>query len=159
MNEIKGILLNAGYTLFEVRDILSSYLNGMQGERNRPSTHVFYQGKAYTYGKLEIESPLSTMTKPVISSRTVGIKPDAKCSASDLDPKAIPFNPEKLLKKIPEPMVLDAFTILKNIRMENLKNIIIGQLNVNSLRNKIQDLAELMKGNLDIVVLTRQHIS
>ena len=101
LSEIKDILLNAGYTLFEVRDILSSYLNGMQGERNRPSTHVFYQGKAYTYGKLEIESPLSTMTKPVISSRTVGIKPDAKCSASDLDPKAIPFNPEKLLKKLP----------------------------------------------------------
>ena len=94
------------------------------------------------------------MNKPVISSRTVGIKPDAKCSASDLDPKAIPFNSEKLLKKIPEPMVLDAFTILKNIRVENLKNIIIGQLNINSLRNKIQDLPELMKGNLDIVVLT-----
>ena len=154
LNEIKGILLNAGYTLFEVRDILSSYLHGMQGERNRPSTHIFYQGKAYTYGKLEIESPLRKMIKPVISSTTVGIKPDAKCSASDLDPKAIPFNSEKLLKKIPETMVLDAFTILKNIRMENLKNIIIGQLNINSLRNKIQDLAELMKGNLDIVVLT-----
>ena len=38
--------------------------------------------------------------------------------------------------------------------MENLKNIIIGQLNINSLRNKIQDLAELMKGKLDKLVLT-----
>ena len=38
--------------------------------------------------------------------------------------------------------------------MENLKNIIIGQLNINSLRNKFYDLAELMKGKLDILVIT-----
>ena len=38
--------------------------------------------------------------------------------------------------------------------MENLKNIIIGQLNINSLRNKFYDLAELIKGKLDILVIT-----
>ena len=48
----------------------------------------------------------------------------------------------------------DAFTVLKNIRMENLKNIIIGQLNINSLRNKFCDLVELVKGKLDILVIT-----
>ena len=35
-----------------------------------------------------------------------------------------------------------------------MKNIIIGHLNINSLRNKFHDLAELMKGNLDILVVT-----
>ena len=44
--------------------------------------------------------------------------------------------------------------ILKNIRIGNMKNIIIGHLNINSLRNKFHDLVELMKGNLDILVVT-----
>ena len=48
----------------------------------------------------------------------------------------------------------DAFTVLKNIRLQNLKNIIIGQLNINSLRNKFYDLAELIKDKLDILVIT-----
>ena len=69
-------------------------------------------------------------------------------------PTATPFNSEKPFKKIPDTSTLDAFTTLKNIRIENLKNIIIGQLNINSLRNKIQDLAELMRDKLDILVLT-----
>ena len=57
LNETKDILLNAGYTPSEVKDILSSNPNGVEhGDRNRPLTHIFHQGKAYTYGKLEIES-------------------------------------------------------------------------------------------------------
>ena len=35
-----------------------------------------------------------------------------------------------------------------------MKNVIIGQLNINSLRNKFQLLAEIVTGNLDILVLT-----
>ena len=48
----------------------------------------------------------------------------------------------------------DAFTVLKDLRIQNLKNVIIGQLNINSLRNKFDELAELMRGKLDILVLT-----
>ena len=48
----------------------------------------------------------------------------------------------------------DAFAILKNIRIQNLKNIIVGQLNINSLRNKFHALAEMMQGKLDILILT-----
>ena len=35
-----------------------------------------------------------------------------------------------------------------------MKNVIIGQLNINSLRNKFELLAEVIKGNLDILVIT-----
>ena len=48
----------------------------------------------------------------------------------------------------------DAATILKQIRISNLKNVIIGQLNINSLRNKFYGLVELIHGNLDILVIT-----
>ena len=43
---------------------------------------------------------------------------------------------------------------MKNIRRENLKYIIIGQLDINPLRNKCGDLAELIKVRMDILVIT-----
>ena len=49
---------------------------------------------------------------------------------------------------------LDAATILKQICISNLKNVVIGQLNVNSLRNKFYALLELIPGNVDILVIT-----
>ena len=68
--------LDAGYTPQEVKNILSSYLHDPKhGERNRPSTNIFYQGKAYTYGKLEVESPsIRKRIKPGVSSTTEGTK-------------------------------------------------------------------------------------
>ena len=44
----------------------------------------------------------------------------------------------------------DALTLLQNIRINNLKNVIIGQLNINSLRNKFHALVEMMHERLDI---------
>ena len=78
LNETKDILLNAGYTPSEVKDVLSLNVNGVEhGERNRPLTHVFHQGRAFTYGKLEIESrSMRKRIKPVISSRMGGTKPE-----------------------------------------------------------------------------------
>ena len=35
-----------------------------------------------------------------------------------------------------------------------MKDAIVGQLNINSLRNKFYDLVELIHGNIDIMVLT-----
>ena len=35
-----------------------------------------------------------------------------------------------------------------------MNNVIIGQLNINSLRNKFLSLAEMIKNNLDILILT-----
>ena len=43
---------------------------------------------------------------------------------------------------------------LKNIRLANVNRLAIGQLNINSLRNKFEALSDIVKGNLDILILT-----
>ena len=155
----ESILLQAGYTITEIKEIISAYSKSKCDHGNfgksRPETHVFSQGKAYTYNKIEIPCPDNCPKKSKVSSKKSGssLIPIPDKPISNLDPKAIPFNIEKPLEN-PNSGDLDAFTILKNIRIDNLKNVIIGQLNINSLRNKIQDLAQLMKGTLDILVIT-----
>ena len=44
--------------------------------------------------------------------------------------------------------------ILKNIRQKNLYSPIIGQLNINSIRNKFSFLDELVKDYLDILLIS-----
>ena len=48
----------------------------------------------------------------------------------------------------------DPCEILKSIRVSNINRLIIGQLNINSLQNKFEDLKIVINGNLDILVLT-----
>ena len=49
-------------------------------------------------------------------------------------------------------------SILKNIRISNINRLVIGQLNINSIRNKFQALKAIMSGNLDILVITESKI-
>ena len=54
-------------------------------------------------------------------------------------------------------VVLDTdnvFTVLKCLRKKNLNRLIIAQLNINSIRNKLQALTCIMQGNIDILVVT-----
>ena len=44
-------------------------------------------------------------------------------------------------------------THLKDIRIENIGNIIVAHLNINSLRNKFDFLAEMVIGNVDILII------
>ena len=43
---------------------------------------------------------------------------------------------------------------LKNIRLRNLNNVIVAQLNINSIRNKFQFLSYYVCGNIDILLIT-----
>ena len=107
----------------------------------------FSQGRVHTYPKLEI-GVLGNLKN--IESRKISLLG----KGSSLSVPAS-MDPSKENSGFPDVQGdLDAATILKQIRISNLKNVIIGQLNINSLRNKIHDLAELMKGNLDILVIT-----
>ena len=47
---------------------------------------------------------------------------------------------------------------LNNIKIANANRLIIGQLNINSLRNKIDALRLLIKGNIDILVITESKL-
>ena len=125
------ILLEAGYTIAEIKDMMTLKRKHEQGrhvtwEKSKPQTHVFSQGKVYTYDKLDIKtSALQTKSKSkqsVISLRKDG-SPKRSISMSELNPSATSFIP-----KVDD----GAFTELKNIRIKNMKNVIIGQLNINS---------------------------
>ena len=48
--------------------------------------------------------------------------------------------------------------VLKNIRISNINRLVIGQLNINSIRNKFQTLKAIMSGNLDILVITESKL-
>ena len=48
----------------------------------------------------------------------------------------------------------NCFDILKNVRLKNVKNIIIGTLNINSLPSKFDQLKFLVIGNIDILIIT-----
>ena len=43
---------------------------------------------------------------------------------------------------------------MKNIRLRNVNNIIIAQININSIRNKYDLLSHYVCGNIDIFVIT-----
>ena len=53
-------------------------------------------------------------------------------------------------KKVTE----DPYKILKSIKISNINRLIIGQLNINSLRNKIEALKLIITGNIDILIIT-----
>ena len=44
--------------------------------------------------------------------------------------------------------------ILRNLKVKNFNRLVIGHLNINSLRNKFEFLQKLIQGNIDILVLT-----
>ena len=54
--------------------------------------------------------------------------------------------------------VLNPYQILKQIKRKNENRLIIGQININSLRNKFQSLETLIKGNIDILVITESKL-
>ena len=51
------------------------------------------------------------------------------------------------------------FEMLKRLKLKNINRLIIGHLNINSLRNKFEDLKMLCKDNIDILVLTETKVS
>ena len=52
----------------------------------------------------------------------------------------------------------NAYQAVKTHRLQNPKNVTIGHLNVNSIRNKIFAVEELIKNNIDICLLTETKI-
>ena len=46
-----------------------------------------------------------------------------------------------------------SFKSLKDIRIKNLNRIVLAHLNINSLRNKFDLLADQIKGNVDVLAI------
>ena len=49
-------------------------------------------------------------------------------------------------------------TILQNMRQKNTDQIIIGHLNINSIRNKIHTLADIVSNKIDILLISETKI-
>ena len=49
----------------------------------------------------------------------------------------------------------DAFSLVRKQRLEYPKNVILGHLNMNSLRNKFVSISELIKGKVDIFLINK----
>ena len=47
-----------------------------------------------------------------------------------------------------------SFKSLKDIRIKNLNRIVLAHLNINSLRNKFDLLADQIKGNVDVLAIS-----
>ena len=43
---------------------------------------------------------------------------------------------------------------IRDVRKINLKRIILGHLNINSIRNKFNKLVDQIKGNVDITIIS-----
>ena len=52
----------------------------------------------------------------------------------------------------------DVANALKSIRLKNVKNIIIGQLNINTIENKIDFLRMFVVNNIDILIITESKL-
>ena len=52
----------------------------------------------------------------------------------------------------------DPFRILRNIKVRNINRLLVGHLNINSIRNKFEPLKHIIKGNMDIMVVTETKI-
>ena len=52
----------------------------------------------------------------------------------------------------------NAYSVLNDIRIKNINRLIIAHLNINSIRNKIEMLTDIILGKLDILLLSETKI-
>ena len=57
-----------------------------------------------------------------------------------------------------ESEVTNPSDILKKIKLSNVNRLVIGHININSLRNKFESLKILIKGNIDLLVITESKL-
>ena len=55
--------------------------------------------------------------------------------------------------------IKDPQSFLKDIRINNIKRLIIEQLNINSLRNKFEQLSTMINGNNDIFMISETKLN
>ena len=48
----------------------------------------------------------------------------------------------------------DPQSFLEHLRIKNINLLISGQLNINSLRNKFEQLSTMISGNIDILMMS-----
>ena len=67
-------------------------------------------------------------------------------------------NDSSVLSAIYDSEFTNPSEILKNIKINNANRLVIGHININSLNNKYEYLKTLIKGNIDILVITESKL-
>ena len=58
-----------------------------------------------------------------------------------------------------QPMYYDPYYILQDLKISNANIIICAQLNINSMRNKYDQLKSMITGNIDILIITETKLN
>ena len=115
----------------------------------------FYFGMTKWYETICLDR-LATSTKDFLKRKAVNKNLCSESSTVNTNGPIITYsrnsnnekNKEKSLLSINE--CSNAFESVKSHKLQNPKNVVIGHLNVNSLRNKIAVVEELMRNKIDI---------
>ena len=79
-----------------------------------------------------------------------------------LNPYALPFAPsiDTSLREDVTPEILgkSPYSILQKLRVKNMDRIILGHINLNSIRHKCDMMADLIKGKIDILLISETKI-
>ena len=67
-------------------------------------------------------------------------------------------NSNEIRKEVKNGKDHDAFSLLRNQRLDYPKNVIFGHLNINSLRNKFESISELITGKFDIFLINETEL-
>ena len=67
-------------------------------------------------------------------------------------------NDTSVLSVISDSEVPNSSEILKKVKLNNVNRLVIGHININSLRNKYEYLKTQIKGNIDILVITESKL-
>ena len=72
---------------------------------------------------------------------------------SNLNPHAMRYYPH-----VSTALPMNKYATLRSLRVKNIDKILLGHVNINNLRNKSEMLADLIKGKLDIMLISETKI-
>ena len=110
---------------------------------------------ASTTGSFHLTPTHANPSTPNLSTSSIFTADSS--SRSGLNPDALPFVPKRHLDTRHDEIDNDQdspYEILQNLRLKSIDKIIIGHLNMNSVRNKIHLLADLIKDKIDIMLIS-----
>ena len=114
----------------------------------------------HTILKLSLNPLASTFTSSLMAKGS----PKLSTVKSTLNPLAKQFNFRHYTSVLEDNYIAgteesnDPSNVLKNIKKQNINRLVIVHLNINSLRSKFEQLASLIKGNIDILVMSETKI-
>ena len=127
----KDLLKKIGYTSFEIDAAISALNQNNHTNqdplygRDRPKTHVFTQGKVFTYEKLEVPKKIERSKKPIQGNVNEGSAVEMNDDDDVVNMSVTGFSPKagiSVQDQVYHPNQ-NILTMLKKIRTSNLNNV------------------------------------